>query len=118
MSQIIYPRPTKVYNAKNEVAAIYSPGFGAGWSSMMRDKALAYYIMFDQSFVEAKTRGETAAWVDKNLPVFDERVFNLVPTLGWDNAVIAWLPVGSLFAIIERDGHERIEISHADLYTA
>lgn len=93
-----------------KVAVIYSPGFGAGWSTwgdgMHRESK-----MFDAELAEAILSG-------------DERRIQLVAGLKWPldyngglrDVVVAWVPVGTKFRIKEYDGSESIEYLDPDNY--
>ena len=87
-----------------KVAVLYSPGFGASWSTWSRgdydNKAL-----FDPVIVNCVETGD-----------FDK--LNTYMTLwypdmylgGMYSLEIAWLPVGTMFRIHEYDGSESIEV--------
>jgi hypothetical protein len=86
------------------VAVLYSPGFGAGWSTwdhgdygaeMIFDAVLAGYID-EGKMDEAKT------YIAMRFPeAYDG---------GVDDLTIAWIKVGTAFRIHEYDGSESIEV--------
>ena len=85
-----------------KVAVIYSPGFGAGWSTWNTDcpdcdtnAELAQCIL---------DGGDREAIARKHYP---EAYFG-----GLDNAEIEWLPEGTNYRIDEYDGSESIEVEH------
>jgi hypothetical protein len=77
-------------------------------------RGLALYLLFDRRFVEAKQQGLDAQWVEQSLCLYGEPAC----LLGWDKARVAWLPVGGLFRVLERDGYERLEMVYTDAYVA
>jgi hypothetical protein len=87
-----------------KVAVLYSPGFGAGWSSWGRgdygNKAL-----FDPMVVQCVETGD----FDK-LNTYMTLWYPDMYTGGMDSLEIAWLPEGTLFRINEYDGSESIEV--------
>ena len=87
-----------------KVAVIYSPGWGAGWSSWNNKNG-----MFDPKIV---------AWIEggKNgEPPRDSTEGRYVG--GLHSAEIEWIPVGTLFRIDEYDGYESIIEFDVDDYT-
>lgn len=83
---------------------LYSPGYGAGWSTWGGPKE---FLMKDPTLIEMAERGadraEVQAYINSNFP--DENIY----TGGWDDIRIANLPDGTLFRITEYDGSEHIE---------
>jgi hypothetical protein len=85
-----------------KVAVLYSPGFGAGWSTWNRGVP---EIIFDPAivkFVENEQMAELNTYVTLKYPG--------LYTGGMDNLAVAWLPVGTEFQIEEYDGAESIKI--------
>ena len=86
----------------DRVAVLYSPGFGAGWSTW--NQAVPE-ILFDPvivDFVEKDQWNELATYVTLKYPgIYDS---------GMRDLAVAWLPVGTEFRIHEYDGSESIEI--------
>jgi hypothetical protein len=84
------------------VAVLYSPGFGAGWSTWNQEVP---EILFDPAivkFVENDQWDELATYVTLKYPgIYDS---------GMRDLAVAWLPVGTEFRIHEYDGSESIEI--------
>jgi hypothetical protein len=87
-----------------KVAVLYSPGYGAGWSTWARG-GRAKIVLYHPKFVEAAENG-----VEDIDPIAQE-IFgdDDLYTGGWDNIRVAWLPVGTKFRIEEYDGSEHIE---------
>lgn len=86
-----------------KVAVVYSPGYGAGWSTWA-DKAKEAF-MFDKRIAEAVLAGD----LDEAMSIasFIEPSAYLG---GGRDLRIEWLPVGTAFRIDEYDGFESIEL--------
>ena len=90
------------------VAVLYSPGFGAGWSTWAHNGE-GKDLMFDPvivGYVERGAKDELATYMEMRYPD--------VYTGGMDDLVIEWIPVGTMFKINEYDGSESIELKEAD----
>lgn len=84
------------------VAVLYSPGFGAGWSTWNQEVP---EIVFDPAIVklvEQDKWAELATYVSLKYPG--------LYTGGMDELKVAWVPEGTLFKINEYDGSESIEL--------
>lgn len=87
------------------VAVLYSPGYGAGWSTWVGAK-YQEAALFHPKFVQAARDGVLD--VD---PVVEE-IFGSDTTFytgGWEDITIKWVPVGTRFRIREYDGYETVE---------
>jgi hypothetical protein len=94
------------------VAVLYSPGYGAGWSTWASDE-LAGRVVFDPAVV---------AWVesgkDGDVPV-DQYGDEYLYTGGAAQLEIEWVPVGTQFRIHEYDGSEHVVLaSEEEWHTA
>lgn len=79
-----------------EVAVIVSPGFGAGWSTWGERESC-----FDGELAQAILDGESGSEIAaKNWP--DQYGGGL------HAAVVCWVPLGTVFEIVEYDGAESI----------
>lgn len=87
------------------VAVLYSPGFGAGWSTWAEDK-LKETALFHPKFVAWVEGGKVGDIENIAKEVCGEEYFYLG---GADQLTIEWLPVGTAFRIDEYDGSERVE---------
>lgn len=86
------------------VAVLYSPGFGAGWSTWNRRVP---GILFDPAivkFIENDQLAELTTYVTLKYPG--------LYTGGMQCLAVAWLSVGTEFRIKEYDGAESIEIKN------
>lgn len=102
-----------------KVAVIYSPGFGAGWSTWADGNAEA--VLFDPELAEMlEARGKMARGsTEFNLATqalcrFAEKKYPGVYTGGLSKAGVAWLPEGTAFYVHEYDGSESIKTSDSD----
>jgi hypothetical protein len=89
------------------VAVLYSPGFGAGWSTWTEGK-LAEFVTFDERLVEAAESGKDFTYVEQLLQTIFGEKLGYMYTGGWSDIKIMWLPVGTIFEINEYDGSESI----------
>jgi hypothetical protein len=82
-----------------KVAVLVSPGYGAGWYSWHSNEQL----LFDPSIVqwiEEDNREKIQAYLELRYP--DET------TIGLEDLVVNWVPVGTRFRIEEYDGAESL----------
>jgi hypothetical protein len=81
------------------VAVLVSPGYGAGWYSWHTNEELLY----DPSIVE---------WVEQSdldkIKTYLELKYPNDTTLGLEDLVVKWVPVGARFRIEEYDGAENL----------
>ena len=85
-----------------KVAVLYSPNFGAGWSTWNPEVP---ELIFDPAivvFVEKDQWAELETYVTLKYPGIFKG--------GMKDLAVAWLPVGSEFRIHDNDGSESIEI--------
>jgi hypothetical protein len=89
------------------VAVLYSPGYGAGWSTWNSDDK--DILLFHPKLVEMVEKGEqhniTDKWLEDHLQLTD--VYNG----GAEDLVIKWIPEGTQFYVKEYDGSESIILS-------
>ena len=89
---------------KGCVAVIYSPEYGAGWSTWNRKYP---EILFDPAivdFVEKKQDEELQVYVTLKYPnIYDGGIVGLK---------VEWIPEGSFFRVNEHDGAESIELRY------
>lgn len=92
-----------------EVAVLYSPGFGAGWSTWNNEHA--EFLLFDEQLVAMVERQAAVEEVDEFLA---NTGLTDVYTGGWRDIEIEWLPVGTEFYIHEYDGSETVHTKESD----
>lgn len=83
----------------NQVAVLYSPGYGAGWSTWHSDGEFA---MFDKTLVEMALRDAPIGEVDDYLESLDNDGY----TGGWEDIQVRWVSKGSKVHITDYDGNE------------
>jgi len=110
-------KPDKVIR-DGMVAVLYSPGYGAGWSTWAHNDDIAKFITFDRRLVAAAERNAAGDEVEELLSdIFGPDTY--VGTGGWDQIKIAWVEKGQRFHITEYDGSESIRSHNPnDYYTA
>jgi hypothetical protein len=89
-----------------KVAVLYTPGFGAGWSTWNQEVP---EILFDPAivkFVEKDQWAELETYVTLKYPGLYMG--------GMKDLAIAWVPEGALFKVNEYDGAESIELKEND----
>lgn len=90
-----------------QVAVLYAPGFGAGWSTWCAGEQSANLI-FDPQIADLVDRGGDD-WREKVESIVKIK-YPEAYTGGIEDLHVAWLPVGTEFRIVEFDGNEMIEI--------
>lgn len=85
-----------------KVAILYSPGFGAGWSTWNSDHK---GLVFDREIVEAVLAGDKNKAIEIAKAKYDDPF-----TDGACNLKVMWLPKGAQFRIDEYDGSESVHI--------
>lgn len=102
-----------------KVAVLYSPGYGAGWSTWCFEDGLEETLLFHPALVEMVRNNRQNEidedWLVENL---GER-FRDVYCGGAEQLEIEWLPEGTIFRVEEYDGFESILIiTHETTYKA
>ena len=95
------------------VAVLYSPGYGAGWSTWASTD-IREQVLYDPGLVdlvEHEKWEEARTYVTLKYPEFYAG--------GLEDLHIEWMPVGTQFQVNEYDGNESIEKRDSvDWYTA
>jgi hypothetical protein len=89
------------------VAVLYSPGFGAGWSTWVHTEGFDIKCMYDPEVVQWVLDGKPKNHFDDNY--FNTKYDAYFYTGGLSQLEIAWIPLGQKFIIREYDGSEDIE---------
>ena len=109
-------KPDKVIR-DGKVAVLYSPGYGAGWSTWNSGDNVDFLI-FDRRLIGMAECGASVEAVETLL----ENLFGTeeyISTGGWSDIKIDWVEEGTVFQIKEYDGHESIHCYDInDYYTA
>jgi len=88
-----------------KVAVLYSPGFGAGWSTW-NDDEYREFLLHDEKLVElveTKQKGKIVEYVKS---VYPGKYLTLLHVADLE---VEWVPSGTQFIITEYDGSEDIE---------
>lgn len=85
------------------VAVLYSPGFGAGWSTWA-DDAHKQTMTMDARIVQPMIDGDRVKAIQTALDLCPD-----VYVGGGRDLTVVWLPVGTAFWIDEYDGSESIQ---------
>jgi hypothetical protein len=93
-------------NQDGKVAVLYSPGFGAGWSTWNQEVP---EIIFDPAIVKLVEKNQ---W--EELATYVSLKYPGLYTGGMKDLTVVWIPEGSLFKINEYDGSETIELKEND----
>ena len=98
-----------------KVAVLYSPGYGAGWSTWCYNDDLVKTLLFHPLIVEKVESGLEREITPEWLVEQFGRNFKDVYCGGVYQLEIEWLPEGTAFRINEYDGFETI-ITNEHLY--
>lgn len=91
------------------VAVLYSPGYGAGWSTW-NDKEIRERLLFDPDVVAWVEGGRRGPVPDMGAKYGDEYFYEG----GARSLDIAWVPLGRRFRIDEYDGSESVVLDDED----
>jgi hypothetical protein len=86
-----------------QVAVLFSPDYGAGWSSWARPE-IRHDVLFDPAMVELV---EQQMWPE--LEVYVTLKYPDLFTGGLRDLKIGWVPEGTHFIVHEYDGNESIQ---------
>lgn len=114
----------KYINPTGQVAVLYSPEYGSGWSGMARDPDMAQAMLFDSRIVfEVLGKPPSETWATRDDENYQEKISKWVKELeikmhGWGysgihlggakDLAIKWMEKGSVFRIQCDDGYENI----------
>lgn len=93
-----------------EVAVLYSPGYGAGWSTWNSDNVdMIFCPEIVQMVIDEKS--------DEEIEKAAKRIFGKDGYYGGvDGLCVAWVKEGTMFRINEYDGSESVETFNEDNY--
>jgi len=100
----------KYCNAQHEVAVIYSPGYGAGFTTWMHDDDMSDRAVFDYDLVMAILNKDKKAIIE----IADSK--NYPHNLDTNDLDVLFVPMGCQFRVTEYDGYESIEILEPSSY--
>ena len=93
----------KKLERNGKIAILYSPEYGAGWSTWNNHEELIFNTQIVQAVLDGHT--EEAGKIALKL-------FPGCCTLGHENLRVMWIPKGTKFRITEFDGNESVEIKN------
>lgn len=98
----------KLYNHKHEVAVVYSPDYGGGWSTWRDvDPTDARVAVLTMTGAEA-TLGFMQYGEPETILFKDRKFYPYLPSETHDELDIVWLPAGTLYKVEEYDGAESV----------
>jgi len=101
-------KPINKLIRNGQVAVLYSPGFGAGWSTWNQEVPEILFDPIIVDFVEKEQWEELATYATLKYPgLYDG---------GMRDLEIVWLDVGTEFRINEYDGSESVEVKEELLW--
>jgi hypothetical protein len=89
-----------------QVAVLYSPGYGAGWSTWNPERFEE--MLFDPQIADIRDRGD-ADW-EKKAQAIALVKYPDAYLGGLEELQVRWLPVGTQFRVNEYDGNEELDI--------
>ena len=98
-----------------KVAILYSPGYGAGWSSW-NDEKFKEFLLHDEKLVELVETDQRDKIEDYVKSVYPDETY--VCVLGAEDLKIEWVRKGTRFRIEEYDGYESIVYNYDDYWSA
>ena len=97
-----------------KVAVVYSPGFGAGWSTWADWTSYDPSLVFDPRLAELVEVGDK-----QKVREYAKAKWPKMYQGGIDQLKVRWIPEGTEFRIYDYDGDERIMYRQDDcIYTA
>ena len=95
-------KPINKLIRNGQVAVLYSPGFGAGWSTWNQEVPELLFDPVIVDFVEKEQWDELQVYIALKYPgIYDGGIRDLV---------VVWLPERTEFRIHEYDGAESVEV--------
>ena len=95
-----------------KVAILYSPGYGAGWSSWNDDRDVPKdFLLHDEELVEMVENDQR-----NKIPGYAKSMYPNGCYLGAEDLVVEWVNPDTQFRITEYDGYERIVFNHSDYW--
>jgi hypothetical protein len=101
----------KKYIKDGKVAVIYSPGFGAGWSTWNAEYTeYGEELIFDPGLADLIINQRHWDYIEAYVVLKWPGVF----TGGLEQAVVEWVALGTEFKIAEYDGSESLVFRNSD----
>lgn len=92
----------KYYNENGDVGVLYSPGYGAGWSTLAG--ADSEFFLFDKTLVEFALDNASVSTVESYLKHVGKDTY----LGGWNDIKVKFMKPGTAFLVEEYDGNESI----------
>jgi hypothetical protein len=111
---------SKLVTSDGQVAIVYSPSYGIGWSTDAREISIQHQLIFDSRIIlsllsEAKwSKKEYTEFMKFNFPDFN--IIDIHDFSYYKKLKVMFIPENTKFRINEYDGAESIEIYNPDLY--
>lgn len=100
----------KFYNENGAVAVLYSPGYGAGWTTWAHVDSVRQQALFDPELVQWVLDGKPEGkFNDDPQEYFAQKYGGYIYTGGMYDLEIGWVAPGQKFRITEYDGFESLE---------
>ena len=94
-----------------KVAIIYSPGFGAGWSTWNTEYSeYGQDLIFDPGLADLISNGSSQDQIEAYVALKWTGVY----TGGLEQAVVEWVAIGVEFKITEYDGSESLQFRNSE----
>jgi len=116
---------SKLITSDGEIALVYSPGYGSGWSTNIRDREIKKQLIFDSQIVLRVTSDEFkhnlteekyVEFMKTILPPYDSESINLPLIDSFLQSIVTFVPIHTQFRINEYDGSEYVEIFDSNTY--
>jgi hypothetical protein len=101
------------YIKDGKVAVLYSPSFGAGWSTWNYDE-LRQELLYSPAIVEMVLAGKNGDEISK----YCEKTYGDTGYFGGAKDLqVEWMPVGTKFLVREYDGSESIQYMETSVWS-
>jgi hypothetical protein len=105
--EVTFPSVSR-YVVEDRIAVLYSPGYGAGWTSWATDdqkEIMAFHPKLVRWVLDGKPDGEAGVKA-----ILKELFGDKTPFAGgWEGLTVEWVSPGTCFDIDEYDGYESIK---------
>jgi hypothetical protein len=109
----------KLITSNGEVAILYSPGYGSGWSTDVGDREIKKQFIFDSNIVRHVTSKEFkhnfteekyVKFMKTIFPSYESEFISFPNFDSFLQLMVTFVPVHTQFRINEYDGSESVEI--------
>lgn len=101
----------RLINAKHEVAVIYHPSYGSGWStSFQNDRYVEQFMLFDEELAQAVIAGDSEAMHERVHAEYGRDLADEICMYASDRLRVEWIPVNSVITLRVCDGYETIVV--------